>query len=152
MKEIATYKYGRLGGDEGLSILCELEEGERVAIKMDYGDYDVAVFKDGQKVCGGGDITFDGDSGLVQIGKGTDATVGCPASYYLAAPLLAAKIRKHLLIHKYTLKDYCKGYHFITPFLTVKGALSWPGGPFVEKSLEELYPKGLYKPEHWTAL
>ena len=152
MREVALYKYGRLGDDNGLSILCELEEGERVAINMDPGVFEVAVFRDGKMVCGGGKMTFNGDSGLIQIGRGTDAHIGCSVSYYLANLFLTAKLRKHLLIHKYASKHYCRGYHFITPFPSEKGALSWPGGPFVEKSFEQLYPEGLYKPEHWTAI
>lgn len=152
MKEIATYKYGRLGGDEGLSILCELEEGERVAIMMYHGDSDVAVFKDGKKVCGGGDIAFFASSGLVQIGKGTDAVVGCPASYYLANPLLTAKVHKHLFTHKYTLKDYCHGYHFVKPYPSEKNAMVWFRKVFGVTSLEKLFPKKLWELSNWSRI
>lgn len=152
MKEIATYKYGRLGGDEGLSILCELEEGERVAIKMDYDAFDVAVFKDGQKVCGGGDITFVGDTGIVQIGKGTDVTVGCPASYYLANPLLAAKVDKHLLTHKYSLKDYCHGYHFVKPYPSEESVIAFFHKACGLASLEKIYPKKLWELSNWSRI
>lgn len=152
MLEIDISKHGPLSEDERLSIRCELEEGERVAICMDPGVFKVAVFRGEEKVCGNGKMAFSGDSGIVQIGRGIDKDTGAAVGYYIADPLLAAKLLKHLLIQKYSEKSYSHGYCPITPYDSEKNAMVWFGRRFGVKSLRELFVFNLFGPENWKRI